>query len=187
MNEPELSLVPAEARRFQGTPAGIVTRLAANTIDALVTGGVVLVAYLGFVAVRFVMSPRSFQVPPAAPLWLTLGFISVLDTYLAAAWWISGRTMGNHVMGLRVVTGSGRRVPLPRAVARALLCTGFPVGLLWCVVSPNRRSVQDLIVRTAVVYDWLPRPGALLDDPTPDHRADDHPPATTPPDPASGQ
>jgi uncharacterized RDD family membrane protein YckC len=158
MNEPELSLVPSEARRFQGTAAGIVTRLTANTLDALVVAGAVLAAYVGFVAVRFVMAARDFQVPPTSLVWLTVGFFGLLDTYLAAAWWISGRTIGNHVMGIRVVTSAGGRLRLPRAVVRALLCVGFPVGLLWCAVSPGRRSLQDLVLRTKVVYDWLPRP-----------------------------
>jgi uncharacterized RDD family membrane protein YckC len=176
MNEPELSLVPMEARRFQGTAAGIVTRVVANTLDALVVGGVVLAGYLGFVAFRFVMSPREFDLPSASPLWLTLAYVGLLDTYFAAAWWVSGRTLGNHVMGIRVVAGARGHVPLARSLVRALLCTGFPIGLLWCVVSPGRRSVQDLLVRTTVVYDWLPRPGSVLDLPTapapsPDPRA----------------
>ena len=36
----------------------------------------------------------------------------------------------------------------------------FPIGLFWCVVSPERRSVQDVVLWTRVVYDWMPRPGA---------------------------
>jgi hypothetical protein len=30
----------------------------------------------------------------------------------------------------------------------------FPPGLLWVVVSPRRRSVQDVMLLSVVVYDW---------------------------------
>jgi ribose/xylose/arabinose/galactoside ABC-type transport system permease subunit len=33
----------------------------------------------------------------------------------------------------------------------------FPIGLLWCGVSASRRSVQDVVLRTSVIYDWRPR------------------------------
>jgi hypothetical protein len=40
------------------------------------------------------------------------------------------------------------------ALARATLCALLPVGLLWAAVDTRRHSVQDLLLRTAVVYDW---------------------------------
>jgi hypothetical protein len=36
---------------------------------------------------------------------------------------------------------------------RAVLCTLVPVGLLWVLVSRDNRSVQDLLLRTSVLYD----------------------------------
>jgi hypothetical protein len=36
---------------------------------------------------------------------------------------------------------------------RALLCVLFPVGLLWVLLSGENRSVQDVVLRTSVVYD----------------------------------
>jgi hypothetical protein len=35
-----------------------------------------------------------------------------------------------------------------------VLCVMFPLGLLWAVFSRRRRSLQDILVRSAVVYDW---------------------------------
>ena len=43
---------------------------------------------------------------------------------------------------------------------RSAFCVFFPIGLFWCVISPERRSVQDVVLWTSVVYDWMPRPGA---------------------------
>ena len=34
----------------------------------------------------------------------------------------------------------------------------FPAGLLWVLASRRNASLQDLIVRTAVVYDWAYHP-----------------------------
>jgi uncharacterized RDD family membrane protein YckC len=158
MNDAELSLVPLEARPYQGTAAGIATRLAANTIDALVVGAGVAGAYAGVVAVRFVLAPRDFQWPDPSLLWFAVSFFDLLVVYLTAAWWVSGRTIGDHVMGVRVVTGRRSRLRFLRAFGRALLCACFPVGLLWCAVNRERRAVHDLVLRTSVVYDWLPRP-----------------------------
>ena len=57
-------------------------------------------------------------------------------------------------MGLRVLGRRGRRPHLVTALVRALACTLFPVGLLWVAVSRDNRSLQDLLLRTSVVYDW---------------------------------
>ena len=160
MNDAELSLVPLEARPYQGTAAGIATRLAANTIDALVVGAGVASVYAGVVAVRFVVAPRDFSMPDPSLFWFVLGFYELLVVYLTATWWISGRTIGDHVMGIRVVTGKRSRLRFGRSFGRAVLCAVFPVGLLWCAVNRERRAVHDLVLRTSVVYDWLPRPAA---------------------------
>jgi uncharacterized RDD family membrane protein YckC len=76
---------------------------------------------------------------------------------MAATWSITGRTYGDHVMGLRVVGRRSERVWPPTALLRAVFCVGFPVGLLWCGVSSSRRSLQDVVLRTTVIYDWRPR------------------------------
>jgi uncharacterized RDD family membrane protein YckC len=78
----------------------------------------------------------------------------VLAVYLAFGWARSGRTVGKRVLGLSLVTSAGGGVPVSLAVLRAVLYVIFPVGLLWCSVSRTRSSVQDLLLRTAVVYDW---------------------------------
>jgi uncharacterized RDD family membrane protein YckC len=60
-------------------------------------------------------------------------------------------------MGLRVVNGRGRRMRPWTAVLRAGFCVLFPIGLFWVVVSPQNRSVQDVVLRTQVRYDWAVR------------------------------
>jgi uncharacterized RDD family membrane protein YckC len=159
VNEAELSTVPLEARPYQGATAGVFTRVVANTVDALVVTASLIGGYACYAAFRFIVSPRDFRMPAPSLLGVEIAFFSFLVVYLTAAWWIGGRTLGNHVMGIRVVRRGAGRVPLVRAFARAVLCAGFPVGLLWCAVDGRRRSVQDLVLRTRVVYDWRSRSG----------------------------
>jgi uncharacterized RDD family membrane protein YckC len=57
-----------------------------------------------------------------------------------------------------VVDRVGRRLSVVRSLARAVLYVLFPAGLLWVVASRRNASVQDLVVGTAVVYDWTYHP-----------------------------
>ena len=61
-------------------------------------------------------------------------------------------------MGLRVLNAKGTRLGLAPASLRAVFCVLFPIGLFWVPFSSDNRSVQDLVLRTAVVYDWAPKP-----------------------------
>ena len=61
------------------------------------------------------------------------------------------------MLGLRVVSSRDAGLPLWRAFVRAILCALFPIGLFWSAVSSRNESVQDLLVRTTVVYDWGPK------------------------------
>ncbi len=146
--------LPSSARPYQGRPAGLVSRGVAAVIDGLVTLGLLLLSYGGLVVATFALDPRSFQFPQTGLVFGLFSFLCVLGTYLALSWWVSGRSYGAVVMGLRVVGRDGGDVGFAAAVARAVLCVLFPVGLLWVAVSPASRSVQDLLVRTSVIYDW---------------------------------
>jgi uncharacterized RDD family membrane protein YckC len=77
--------------------------------------------------------------------------------YWTVAWSTSGRSIGAWVMGVRVVNRKGERVHLPIAFARAAFSVGFPIGLGWAIISRRNRSVQDVVLRTIVIYDWSVR------------------------------
>ncbi|MFC7496745.1 MULTISPECIES: RDD family protein [unclassified Nocardioides] len=156
MTEPDLSHLPREARPFQGQPAGLVSRLVAAVIDGLVVAAALGAAYLGVNGVLFFLDPRTFHFREPIPLLsLTSGFVlSVLYLWVAWAW--VARTVGCQVMGLRVVGWRGRRIGVLVALARAVFYVLFPVGLVWCVINPRSHSVQDILLRTSVVYDWMP-------------------------------
>ena len=145
--------VPGEARPHQGRPAGVITRMTAAVLDAVVLLAIVACGSGMVAGLAFMVDPLAFGFPRPSR-WLTVGAaLAAAVGYLAAAWAISGRTCGALLMGLRVV---GPRGPLrpAGALVRAVLCAVFPAGLLWCAVNTRNRSLQDIVLRTSVVYDW---------------------------------
>ena len=146
--------IPAEARGYQGHRAGPVTRGVAAALDAAVVGVMLAAGYLTWAGVLWLLDPRGFHLPTTTTFFNLTAVLSTLTAYLALGWATSGRTYGAHVMGLRVVDHRGRRLPVLVALARAGFCAVFPIGLFWCAVSRQRRSVQDVVLRTSVVHDW---------------------------------
>jgi uncharacterized RDD family membrane protein YckC len=154
-----ISTVPPAAQPLQGTSAGLVSRLLAGTVDFGVVLAVMVAGYLGIAALRFLWNSRTFTFP-VVPLGVLLLVYSVLlGLYLAASWTVTGRTYGDHLLGLRVVvSASDRLLPPARALVRAMLCVVFPIGLFWIALSRRNRSVSDLLVGSTVVYDWMSTP-----------------------------
>ena len=153
---PSVSPIPREARPYQGHRAGIVTRMVAAVIDTGVVAAIILAGYGALIGGAFILSPRDLTVPNPSLLFslTTSFFVAVL--YLTVGWSINGRTYGCHVMALRVVSFRGQRLRPTVALLRALFCVGFPIGLFWCAGSRANRSIQDVVLRSSVVYDWRP-------------------------------
>jgi uncharacterized RDD family membrane protein YckC len=149
--------VPLEARSFQRHRAGIVTRTAANVVDSAVALAIVAGGYAAWCVVTFLIRPRAFRFPAPAPLALLACWAGVLFVYFTASWATTGRSYGDHLLGLRVVDSEGERLTWAAALARSAFCVLVPIGLYWAVVSPTNRSLQDTVLRTSVLYDWTTR------------------------------
>ncbi|MGY1742980.1 MULTISPECIES: RDD family protein [unclassified Blastococcus] len=145
---------PAGARApVRGRRAGVVTRCLANVVDAAVVLLLLAACYAAVAAARFVFAPSTFRFPSPSLALLVAAFHGALALYFAVTWSVAGRTHGDRLLGLRVVDDSGRRLRAGRAGVRAVLCAVFLAGVLWVLVSRENRSVQDLLVRTSVVYE----------------------------------
>jgi len=139
---------------LQGHRAGFISRLVADALDLGVVWVIGLSVLLFAGVVRYLLAARPFQLP-VLPSWqLPAGGAVIAVAYLTSGWASTGRTAGKQVAGLRVTDRSGRRLPVGRALLRAVLYVLFPAGLLWILVSRHNASVQDLIVGSVVVYDW---------------------------------
>jgi uncharacterized RDD family membrane protein YckC len=154
----EAPVVPAASVRsgIQGRRAGFVTRSLANVVDVVV---VVLLLAGGYVAVacaQFLLRPAAFTFPTVDLRLLLLLGLGLQTLYFAITWAVVGGTYGDRLLGLRVVGRRRARLGWGRSVVRAAFCTLFPIGLLRVLVSRENRSVQDVVLRTSVVYDWAP-------------------------------
>ncbi|MFT3899208.1 MAG: RDD family protein [Gordonia sp. (in: high G+C Gram-positive bacteria)] len=132
--------------------AGVVSRAIAGAIDLVVAALIIVAGYWGLAFLLFLVGLRRVELDDLQWWFTTSGYVAVLAVYLFACWATSGRTIGATALGLRVVNRSGGRLHVLVALARALLCAVFPIGLAWVAVSRARCSLQDLLVRSRVVY-----------------------------------
>lgn len=132
--------------------AGIVSRGVAAFIDLIVVSIVIGLLYLGLLLSKLIFNPTAFQLPSVDVLFSTAAVLFISALYLAVAWSVSGCTVGAVAMGLRVVGRRSDRVRPVVAVLRAVACVLFPIGLAWVAVDKRRRSVQDILLGTRVIY-----------------------------------
>ena len=134
--------------------AGVVTRFAAMVVDmavVIVFGSLVYIAVLG---VRLLWSPANFTWPEV-PFWFVASMeVIIAILYLTVSWVTTGRSYGDSLLGLRVLSRRRETPGWALSFMRAVFCVVFPFGLLWVTFSPERRSLQDAVLRTVVVYDW---------------------------------
>ena len=151
---PRIEVVPAEARGIQGHRAGLISRTVANVVDLLLVFVVVAATYIGWAGVKLLWQGQRSHAARA-------GVRPRVRVLHARAHRVFHGVVGDirpHVR--RPVDGAGREprgrtLGLGLAAIRAVLCVAFPVGLLWVGISREHRSVQDLILRTSVIHDWL--------------------------------
>ena len=157
MNEHEPVRRPAGGAALPGSDGGVATRLAANTIETLVVGGTHAGRVRRFRGAGLLRQPAHLRVAGLLPGAVGPGFLSRQRRVPHRRRWINGQTIGDRVMGVRVVIRREPRPPRRAGVRpRRLLRASSLIGLMWCAVSPRRLSVQDLVLRTLVVYDWRP-------------------------------
>jgi len=149
-------------RSLQGMRAGFVSRLVAAVIDSVV----IVALWFGILATiavaKFLWRPiRGVRLDHLPILGSAAALVVLAILVLTVGWATTGRTIGKRMAGLRLITNGGRTPPWAVAFVRAVLYVLWPVGLVWSLFSAKNRSLQDILLRTAVVYDWgtrLPSP-----------------------------
>jgi uncharacterized RDD family membrane protein YckC len=149
-----------EARALQGHRAGFASRLVADLVDLGVAWLLGLSALLAAGVVGYLLTGPPLRLP-VLPNWLDASAGAAIAVgYLTFSWSATGRSVGKQIAGLRVADRAGRRLSVRRSFARAVLYVLFPAGLLWVLASRRNASLQDLVVGTAVVYDWAYHPAS---------------------------
>lgn len=133
-------------------PAGLVSRSIAAGIDLLVAAGIMAGGAAVTIFALFVIDVRNLDVTSSTWWFTTSSFLAICVAYLTLCWAVTGKTVGCVVMRLSVTGRKGHRLGVLRALVRAGFCTFFPIGLLWIALSPNRRSLQDIVLGSRVNY-----------------------------------
>lgn len=86
--------------------------------------------------------------------------------YVISLWLLVDKTLGQALLGLRVLRVDGRPLTFGPALRRVL---GYYVsffalfmGFLWILIDDRRQGWHDKIADTVVVYDWEARLGKRL-------------------------
>lgn len=86
--------------------------------------------------------------------------------YVISLWLLVDKTLGQALLGLRVLRTNGRPLTFGPAFRRVL---GYYVsffalfmGFLWILIDDRRQGWHDKIADTVVVYDWEARLGKRL-------------------------
>ncbi|WP_162605568.1 RDD family protein [Jiangella ureilytica] len=135
------------------TGAGLVSRCAAALVDVALVAAASALAGIVLSGIRYTVDGPPFALPPLPGWALGVGHSVLVLIYLTASWTLTGRTPGQLVLGLRVVTAAARPPGPLRALVRALVCVVFPIGVLWLLVSRRTLAVHDVVARTVLVYD----------------------------------
>jgi uncharacterized RDD family membrane protein YckC len=142
-----------------GHRAGFVSRGLAFAVDF----AVVLVGYPAILwSAGIVIGLLRFEQPtyPDLEPWAS-GLVSTAwpVVYFTGAWVAAGRTVGQGLLGLRVIGRKRESVKVVQSFVRCstMLLTSFVVGPLWLLVSRSRLAIHDRVSRTQVVYDRAPR------------------------------
>jgi uncharacterized RDD family membrane protein YckC len=153
----------ARAQAASGRRAGLVTRLLVTAVDFVVVTALLFGILFSISVAQYLMGGDVINLPNTGPISSSLAFLVVEFVYLAVAWRLTGRTFGKQVFGLRAIQADGAPLSRRRSIARAAWCTviGIP-SLLWAGVSSRNAAVHDIVLHTAVVYDWSERAAVAL-------------------------
>lgn len=159
-----------------GHYAGFISRLMAFLIDTglitilvvtttwfvSVTGSAFrLGAFLGLSPEKIPFSRQVLDVISSSTTTGILTAVFIL-AYHVFFWVFAGQTPGKALLGLRLVTSTGRRLSPWRAALRftAYFISALPLylGFLWVLVDDRRQAWHDKIAGTLVIYTWAARP-----------------------------
>jgi uncharacterized RDD family membrane protein YckC len=158
-------------RNLEGQYAGFLTRAVGLFLDyviiiaiVLITAGVTAVLFRAFGVNLSTCMIASPSVPFGAPvcvggrLFLVLVASLTGPVYFLLFWMVIGQTIGQRVMGVRVVKLDGSRPgflsSLGRWIGYQLCMLTLGIGFLWVLVDDRRMGWHDKIARTYVIYSW---------------------------------
>lgn len=160
-----------KVRNLEGHYAGFMSRAAGLILDYVlvlaltalfVAATIVLFRTLGadLLACRAAAPTTNFGLLLCAGGGLVVLLEAMLTAplYYVLCWGLIGQTVGQRVMGVRVIKMDGRQIGFGRSFVRFLACQlcllTLGIGFLWVLVDDRRMGWHDKIARTYVIYSW---------------------------------
>jgi uncharacterized RDD family membrane protein YckC len=158
-------------RKLVGQYAGFLSRAVGLILDYAIIAGVVigtgLLTNLLFNVFGFDLAtcPADASVFAAGTLacragrgFLAFFAIILAPIYCVFFWMTTGQTIGQRVMGLRVLRLNGRRMgfwlSLIRWIGYQICIITLGIGFLWVLIDNRRMGWHDKLARTCVIYAW---------------------------------
>jgi uncharacterized RDD family membrane protein YckC len=153
-----------------GHYAGLFTRVVAFVIDALIIAiAIAIIPWLGGILLNSIgIGSFTTRWMAGVQRLLASGIFAALFTYTYYAffWFFAGMTIGNAVMGIRIIRTNGKRVGPFRTLIRLIgyIISLIPLGLgfFWILIDDRRQGWQDKLAGTFAVYSWEARPEEKL-------------------------
>jgi uncharacterized RDD family membrane protein YckC len=149
-----------------GHYTGLFTRLFAFVIDAFI-----IAIALAIIPWFMNILVKSTGIGVFTTRWTSLvqpllasGIFAIIFTYIYYAffWFLAGMTIGDAVMGFRIVRTNGKRVgpirSLIRLIGYAICMIPFGLGFFWILIDDRRQGWHDKLAGTFAVYAWEARP-----------------------------
>ena len=158
-------------RKLVGQYAGFLSRAVGLILDylimSLVVMGAVLLVNLLFNVINIDLATCATNTSAShlktlacqgGSLFLVFFAIILGPLYYVFFWSLTGQTLGQRVMGLRVVRLNSRRLgfrlSLVRWIGYQLCIFTLGIGFLWVLIDDRRMGWHDKLARTCVVYAW---------------------------------
>jgi len=150
---------------MSGRYAGPISRIGALGLDLFVISSTYTLLIAGVAYLFNVLFGTSIDLNESGS-WLAG---AALLLYGFCYFWLSqaltGRTISQALVGLKVIRNDGRPLSPGAAAIRTVVLPFsfllFGVGALMALVDRRRRALQDVAARSSVVYDWGDRPAEL--------------------------
>ena len=162
---------------LQGQYAGFISRAVGVSIDFTIVYLVIVVlawfsaGALSMVGIDVSNCPSSDVSAPFTFLKMSVCYIAHWALvalvgfgpaiYFILFWTLGGQTIGDYLVGVKIVRTDGGDIGFIRALIRwlgFLLCVlTLGVGFLWVIIDDRREGWHDKLARTCVVYAWQAR------------------------------
>ena len=157
-----------------GHYAGIFTRVVAFVIDALIIAiALAIVPWITQILLNSVgIGSLTTRWMNGVVRLLASGIFAAIFSYAYYAffWFFVGMTIGNAVMGIRIVRTNGKRVgpirTLVRLIGYVIALIPFGLGFFWILIDDRRQGWHDKLAGTFAVYAWEARPEEQLYNPS---------------------